>query len=481
MISDARPPAPSKVLAVHLNYPSRADERGRVPSVPSYFLKPPSSISATGAPVIRPRGSTLLCFEGELAVVVGRRARSLDPGEAMDCVGWYAAANDFGLYDLRWADRGSNLLSKGQDGFTPLSAAVPADGIDPASLSIRTLVNGEVVQEDSTSTLLFPIEQLLADLTRFITLEPGDIILTGTPAGSRPTVPGDVVEVAIDGVGSVSNPIEEGDSVRDYGAIPRSTPEARAAALGAHAPRPFALSPEARRSLGSVSIATLTVQLRKRGVRDTFIRGVRPTRPATRMLGYAQTLRYVPLREDVLAADTAELNAQKRAVETIGEDEVLVIEARGELGAGTIGDILAARAQARGAAGIVTDGAIRDAAAVAELEIPTYYAGSHAAVLGILHYPLEANVPVSCGGVLVMPGDVLVGDADGVVVVPAALADEVARDALEQEEREAWSLERVAAGESIRGVYPIGPEREAEYREWRARRRGGASDQAEES
>jgi 5-oxopent-3-ene-1,2,5-tricarboxylate decarboxylase/2-hydroxyhepta-2,4-diene-1,7-dioate isomerase len=468
MISEAKPPAPSKVLAVHLNYPSRAAERGRIPSLPSYFLKPPSSISASGVPVRRPQGSSLLCFEGELAVVIGRRAHGLAPEEAMDHVGWYAAANDFGLYDLRWADRGSNLLSKGQDGFTPLSSPVAADGIDPKALAIRTLVNGEVIQEDTTTTLLFPIEQLIADLTRFITLEPGDILLTGTPAGSRPTVPGDVVEVAIDGVGQVSSPIEEGGPVDDYGAIPRATPQARAAAFGQSVPRPVVLSPEAKRSLGSVSCATLTVQLRKRGIRDTFIRGARPIRPGSRMLGYAHTLRYVPLREDILAADTADLNAQKRAVETIAEEEVLVIEARGELGAGTIGDILAMRAQRRGAAGIVTDGAIRDTPAVAALEIPTYYAGSHAAVLGILHYPLETNVPVSCGGVLVMPGDVMVGDEEGVVVIPAALAEEVARDAREQESREAWALERVAAGESIRGVYPLGPEREEEYAEWRA-------------
>jgi regulator of RNase E activity RraA len=107
---------------------------------------------------------------------------------------------------------------------------------------------------------------------------------------------------------------------------------------------------------------------------------------------------------------------------------------------------------------------------VAELELPTYYRAPHAAVLGLLHHPLESGVPVACGGVLVMPGDVLVGDAEGVLVLPAALAEEVAADALEQERREAWALERVGAGESIRGVYPLSEERRAEYEAWSSRR-----------
>jgi regulator of RNase E activity RraA len=147
-----------------------------------------------------------------------------------------------------------------------------------------------------------------------------------------------------------------------------------------------------------------------------------------------------------------------------------VIDARGEAGAGTIGDILAARALARGATGIVTDGGARDSPARAGLEIPAYYHAPHAAVLGLVHYPLESNVPVACGGVLVMPGDVMVGDAEGVVVIPAAMAEDVAVGAFEQELREEWALERVQAGESIRGVYPLAPEREAEFEAWRAAR-----------
>jgi 5-oxopent-3-ene-1,2,5-tricarboxylate decarboxylase / 2-hydroxyhepta-2,4-diene-1,7-dioate isomerase len=462
-----KPPAPTKIIAVHLNYRSRAEQRGRMPEVPSYFLKPLSSLAGDGDPVVRPRGTELLTFEGEIAVIVGRRARRVPVKRGAEHIGWYAPANDVGLYDLQWADRGSNLLSKGQDGFTPIGAPAPASEVDPDALTLRARVNGEVVQEDSTENMLFPFGVLIADLSRFITLEPGDVILTGTPAGSRPVEPGDVVEIEVEGVGRLRNHIVEADEeIPPVGAQPRVAPATRASARGGNAPRPVALSPEAKEALRRVSTATLTVQLGKRGIRNTFM-PLKPTRPDLRLLGYAYTLRYVPLREDVRNADTSELNAQKRAIESIGSEEVLVIDARQDPGAGTIGDILAARAHARGASGIVTDGGLRDSQALARLDIPTYYQLAHAAVLGLIHYPLETNVPIACGGTLVMPGDVIVGDPEGVVVVPAALAEEVAHDALEQEEREAWALERVQAGESIRTVYPISDERLPDYLAWR--------------
>ena len=460
-------PSPSKVVGVHLNYRSRAVERGRAPEVPSYFLKPPSSVAADGDPVVRPRGTELLAFEGEIAVIIGRRARGVDPERGLAHVGWVAPANDFGVYDLRWADRGSNVLAKGHDGFTPIGPAAPLEDVDPESLVLRTYLNGELAQEGSTAELIFSFGLLVADLSRFITLEPGDVILTGTPAGSRPVEPGDVVEVVLEGVGRLRNEIVEADAdLPAFGAQPRVSDAVRAAAFGLPEPRPVTLTDAAKSALRAVSTATLTTQLRRRGIRNTFMQGLRPTRPDLRLLGYAHTLRYVPLREDLEATRAQGLDAQKRAVEAIGPDEVLVIDARREQGAGTIGDILAARALARGAAGIVTDGGVRDSPAFAALDIPTYFAAAHANVLGLLHYPLETGVTIACGGTAVVPGDVVVGDAEGVLVLPAALAEEVALDALEQETREAWALERVRAGESIVGVYPLTDERRPEYEAW---------------
>ncbi|HWH93522.1 MAG TPA: fumarylacetoacetate hydrolase family protein [Baekduia sp.] len=462
---------PTKVVAAHLNYSSRAQQRGRVPAEPSYFLKPPSSVSR-GGPVVRPQGAELLAYEGEIAVIIGARVHQATVAEAEAAIGWYAAANDFGVHDFRWADRGSNVFSKGQDGYTPIGPAVAAADVDVARLRLRTRLNGEVVQDAGTDELLFGFAALVADLSRFMTLEPGDVILTGTPAGTGVVEPGDVVEVELAGLGSSvrSTVVEAERPLAAYGAMPRATPAARALATGVNAPRPVNLSHDALAALRTVSTATLTVQLAKRGVANTFLAGLRPGRPNQRMVGYAHTLRYVALREDVREARRSGEDAQKLAVETVSPGDVLIMEARGEAGAGTIGDILAARVLARGGAGIVTDGGVRDSPSVAELAIPTYFQAPNAASLWLKHIPLDVDVPITCAGTLVMPGDVVVGDAEGVVVLPAALAEQVAHDALEQEDRETWALERVQAGESIRGVYPIADERRAEYERWRTTR-----------
>ncbi len=461
----------TKVVAVHLNYHSRAAQRGRTPSEPSYFLKPVSSLSP-GGDVVRPQGAELLAYEGEIAVIIGRPARHVSPAEAPSHFGWFAAANDFGVHDFRWADRGSNVLAKGHDGFTPIGPALRADAADASALRLRTFVNGELRQDTTTADLIFSFAQLVADLSRFMTLERGDVILTGTPAGTGIVTPGDLVAVELEGAGTVTSTIVEASApLPAYGAMPRATDEARAFAAGGPAgERSPRLSADAHAALRRVSTATLTAQLTRRGIETTFLPGLRPTRADLRMVGRARTLRYVALRSDVREAMRGLEDAQKRAVESIAPGDVLIMEARGETGAGTIGDILAARVLRRGGAGIVTDGGVRDTPGVAALDIPTYFQVANASSLWSRHIPLDVDVPITCAGVLVMPGDVLVGDAEGVVVLPAALAEEIAHDAIEQEEREEWALERVTAGESIRGVYPLSPERTTEYERWRASR-----------
>lgn len=222
--------------------------------------------------------------------------------------------------------------------------------------------------------------------------------------------------------------------------------------------------------LGKTATATLTAALQRRGIRNTFFTGLRPAKPGQRMLGTAKTLRYVPMREDLIPTLSAGNNAQRRAVESVEPGQVLVIEARNDPSAGTIGDIFSMRVLRRGGTGIVTDGCVRDSGAVAALDIPVYLQVAHAATLARQHLPLEVDVPVACAGVLVMPGDVIVGDDDGAMVIPLALVDEVAREAYEQELRDAWSFERVAAGESCNGVFPVSKERLAEYEAWKAAR-----------
>jgi regulator of RNase E activity RraA len=240
-------------------------------------------------------------------------------------------------------------------------------------------------------------------------------------------------------------------------------------------PRPVELIAEIRAQLVAASTATITAQLQQRGIRSTFLSGVRPIKPGQRMLGYAHTLRYLPLREDLRPTLSAgATNAQRRAIESMEPDEVLVIEARGEPDAGTIGDIYAMRAQHLGASGIVTDGAVRDTPALRNLAVPVYHRSSHAATYSRMHMPLEHQIPIACAGVTVMPGDIIVGDDEGVVVIPAALVAEVAAESARQELEEAWAFERVAAGESSLGTFPVAPERRAEFEAWVAAREGSA-------
>jgi regulator of RNase E activity RraA len=238
--------------------------------------------------------------------------------------------------------------------------------------------------------------------------------------------------------------------------------------------RPFELTPEALAKLQQISTATLTSQLLKRGFRNTFIAGLRPTRPDLRMAGYAFTLRYVPVREDVGVQGVSpdnERNVQRRAVESVGPGDVLVIDARGELGAAVLGDILATRVARRGAAGIVTDGSFRDSPGFAAIDLPAYHRAPNAALSWLAHHAADMNVPIGCGGVLVLPGDIVAGDAEGVVVIPAQVAEEVAHDGAEQELVEEFALEHVRAGEAIGTLYPLAEERRAEFEVWRASRR----------
>ncbi|MCM3612908.1 fumarylacetoacetate hydrolase family protein [Microbacterium enclense] len=532
---------PGKIVAVHLSYASRADQRGRRPAAPSYFFKPSSSLAASGSEIVRPAGTELLAFEGEIALVIGEPARWVTPDAAWSHVASITAANDFGLYDLRANDKGSNVRSKGGDGYTPLGPALlDARAVDPANLRLRTWVDGDLVQDDTTAGLIFSLAQIVADLSQHFTLETGDVVLTGTPAGSSVVTPGQTVEVQVDAgdlsTGRLRTKVVQGERAFDaaIGSLPAvddtqrteawGSAEAVAAAAATRtgdvtetgqnpADRPVpaaspvlvtdtgaphtaprtgdvaetgqnsadhpvsvaspvlvtdaetpasALSPALRAKLERIPVAALSGQLRKRGLNDVTIDGVRPLTPGSRFVGTARTLRFVPHREDLFASHGGGQNAQKRAFDAVGEGEVIVIEARGETGSGTLGDILAIRAHARGAAAIVTDGGVRDAEAVAAVGIPVFTAGPHPAVLGRRHVPWQTDVAVGCGGTTVEPGDILVGDGDGVIVIPPALADEVADAALAQEEEDAWIAGQVASGHPIEGLFPMNAE-------WRAR------------
>src|SRR5262245_58660886 len=207
------PASPSKIIAVHLTYGSRVREyEARTPPEPSYFMKPPSTLNGHRRPVLMARGARFLNYEGELAVIVGEQMKAVPIDRVLDYVGGYTCANDVGMHDFRHADRGAMLRVKGQDGFLPLGPElVPAAEFDPTDYTLRTYLNGDVVQEATAGDLLFSVAYQLADLCRTITLEPGDVVLTGTPANSRPMRPGDEVAVEIEGLARLENTVVEWD------------------------------------------------------------------------------------------------------------------------------------------------------------------------------------------------------------------------------------------------------------------------------
>jgi 5-oxopent-3-ene-1,2,5-tricarboxylate decarboxylase/2-hydroxyhepta-2,4-diene-1,7-dioate isomerase len=228
------PVAPTKIIAVHLNYLSRVDEfQTKLPSAPTYFMKPTSALNGHRGHVVRPLGCKWLNYEGEIAIVVGKVARNVAIDEVGSYIRGYSIANDYGLHDFRDTDAGSMLRVKGSDSLCPIGPGI-VEGFDPFNVTIRTIVNNKVVQEASTSEMMWNMHYLFADLCRTITLYPGDVILSGTPANSRPVIPGDVVEVEVDGLGKLTNYVVEGPTpINDqFGAQPTESEEVISTALG---------------------------------------------------------------------------------------------------------------------------------------------------------------------------------------------------------------------------------------------------------
>ena len=228
------PTAPSKIICVHLNYSSRVAEMMQsLPAAPTYFHKPVSALNAHESAVVRPLGCKWLNYEGEIAIVIGRTARNVAPNEAGDYIRGYTIANDYGLHDFRDTDSGSMLRVKGADTLCPVGPGL-VEGWDFRGKQIRTLVNGQVRQDGNTSEMKWDMHYLVSDIARTITLQPGDILLSGTPAMSRTVYPGDVVEVEVEGLGTLRNHIIEGPTpIRsDVGAQPTESEEVLSTAKG---------------------------------------------------------------------------------------------------------------------------------------------------------------------------------------------------------------------------------------------------------
>lgn len=228
------PVNPSKIICVHLNYSSRVDEfMTKLPVAPTYFQKPVSALCGHGADVVRPQGCEWLNYEGEVAIVIGRTCRNVAPEDIGAYIGGYSVANDYGLHDFRDTDAGSMLRVKGSDTLCPVGPGLVSDW-DFRGKQIRTLVNGEVRQDGSTDEMQWDMHYLVADIARSITLVPGDILLSGTPANSRTVYPGDVVTVEVEGLGALTNTIVSGPTpIRtDVGAQPSDSEEVMSTAQG---------------------------------------------------------------------------------------------------------------------------------------------------------------------------------------------------------------------------------------------------------
>jgi regulator of RNase E activity RraA len=231
------------------------------------------------------------------------------------------------------------------------------------------------------------------------------------------------------------------------------------------------LDPQTTARLRKVSTATLCTQLFKRGFRNVYMQGVaRLTAPSGgNLVGPAFTMRNIPSREDLdqLSAFENPEHPQRKAIESVPVGHVLVLDCRGEKRVASGGEILTTRLKVRGAAGLVSDGPVRDSGPIAKLDFPVYCAGGSAPLNLICHHAADMNVPIGCGGVAVYPGDVIVGDGEGVVVIPRHVADEIASDAVEQEKLETFVLERIEAGAKLPGTYPPNAETRAAYEAWR--------------
>ena len=229
------PPAvPTKIIAVHLNHRSRVKEFGTtLPPAPTYFQKPTSALTGHGGAVIRPANCQYLNYEGEIAIVIGRTCRTVPQADVADYIAGYTIANDFGLHDFRDTDAGSMLRVKGSDTMAPLGPGLVTSW-DYHGKSLRTYVNGVLAQNGSTDEMEWDMHYLVADIARTITLNPGDVILSGTPANSRPVKPGDVVEVEADGLGRLRNHVVAGPLPvsAELGAQPTASEEVISTALG---------------------------------------------------------------------------------------------------------------------------------------------------------------------------------------------------------------------------------------------------------
>jgi 5-oxopent-3-ene-1,2,5-tricarboxylate decarboxylase/2-hydroxyhepta-2,4-diene-1,7-dioate isomerase len=409
-MTDSQPlPPPTKIIMLHMNYRSRALAHGDFPPYPTYYLKPPSTLAPAVGAVMRPPGCELLIAEGEIALVIGTRAHRVPPDQAWRHVAYIAAANDFTVLDFMAADPSLTRV-KGWDGFTPIGNLVDARTIDPGDLRLRVTVNGETRQSDSTRDLLFSFADLVCDLSGIMTLEPGDILLTGTPAGARPVQPGDEVLVDIEGLSAVRTLVRQShDPLSALTPRPRVTPAQRAHALGVAAARPVVLDSPHWGLLRSGAVRQLADWLAARKIATVDL-GLPLTTGGQTVAGHAYPIRLLPRRPGDQPSSTAALAPLAAA----GPDEIVVVAANGDQASAALPGDMVKQLAARRVESIVTDGALPDHPGLASTATATPTTDWESG-----HRLADLNTSVVIAGVTIEPGDVIVADAEMAIVLPA--------------------------------------------------------------
>lgn len=404
----------SKIVMLHMNFRNRAEEQGDFPSLPTYHLKAPSTLSASGATILRPPTTKLLLAEGEIAVIIGKTARRVPVDRAWEYVGYVAPANDVTVMDFSWAESPAMLRAKGWDGSTPIGPLVDARAVDPGRLHLRLSVNGEVRQEATSDQLIFPLAQLVAELSEVMTLLPGDVILSGTPANARPVEPGDIVVVELVGLSRLENVVaEDTATLSPLMPQPRTIPRVRAVSRGLAAHRDVILKPEELATLRSMNWEQLRNAAQREGLALDKLSGIAQIATASPIAGHVYTIRQVPHRDRIL---DGMIKRCHEALFAVGRDEVILAEGTFALADRELIDRLAARE----CEGVIMGGGTAAPAG----RLATYAAVSKPPSRSS---PILTNTPIAIADQLVAPGDIAVAGAWGAAVLPSGIAAAIAR------------------------------------------------------
>lgn len=394
-------PAPldgcTKIFMLHMNFKSRAREHGDWPVHPIYYLKPPSTLTSGGAPIVMPPDVTTMLGEAEIAVVIGREARNVAEADALNYVSHFAASNDVTVFDYGWSDAPSLTRSKGFDSFTPIGELLRADSVDPDDLLLRLWVNGELRQEAHSSDMIFPFARLVAELSTIMTLNPGDVILTGTPAGAPLLAPGDEVVVELAGASKTANTVVADERGRSpLLPPPRVSPRGRAVSIGAACHR---LSKATASELARLVAAGIETVRETAAAMDVDVFPIELTASSPTFVGHAFTLRQVPARNTGSETWSPAAKAAFETLRAVGAGEVIVAE-------GQVSEkhqvALIERLTEKSAAALVSETG------------PS---------LDSRFLPVAINTPVVINGVTVMPGDILLSVDGQSLLVPGAAVD----------------------------------------------------------